>query len=240
MRKRRNNAAYFVVCLDNEGYKASSGEKLIREDLCDEAIRLTGLLAEHPAGDQPRTHALLALMLLNAARLPTRIDGEGNLLRLREQDRARWDQPMIARGMFHLARSAAGAEVSEYHLEAGIAACHCAAEDYESTDWRQILSLYDRLVELNDSPVIALNRAIVVANVHGPAAGSQAVAAIQGREKLESYYLLYAVLGELEARMDDPLAAAGYFRKSLELAETKSEQVFLAKRFQACEEQLVA
>ena len=238
--RRLDGVLQSLYLLFNEGYKASSGEELVRKEICAEAIRLTGLLSEHSAGDQPTTHALLALMLLNGARLPTRVDGEGNLLRLREQNRAHWDQPMIARGMFHFARSAAGGEITEYHLEAGIAACHCAAQDYESTDWRQILALYDRLVELNDSPVVALNRAIVVANVHGPAAGFDAVAAIPGREKLESYYLLYAVLGEFEERMDDPLAAAGYFRKSVELAETKSEQQFLTKRFQACEEQIVA
>src|SRR5438876_9250198 len=179
-------------------------------------------------------------MLLNGARIPTRLDGAGNLLRLQEQDRTRWDQPMIARGMFHFARSAAGEEITEYHLQAGIAACHCAAKDYESTDWRQILSLYDRLVEFDDSPVVALNRAIVVANIHGPRAGLDAVAAIRGREKLDSYYLLYAVLGEFEAQLNDPLAAAGYFRKSLQLAEIKSEQTFLLKRFQACEQQLQA
>jgi len=229
-----------LYLLFNEGYKASSGEKLVREEICDEAIRLTSLLAEHATGNQPKTHALLALMLLNGARLPSRVDGEGNLLRLKEQDRTRWDQPMIARGMFHFAQSAAGEELTEYHLEAGIAACHCAAENYQSTDWRQILSLYDRLVEFDDSPVIALNRAIVVANVHGPAAGLDAVAAIQGREKLDSYYLLYAVLGEFEAQLNDPLAAAGYFRRSLQLAETKSEQLFLSKRFRACEEQIPA
>ena len=238
--RRLDGVLQSLYLLFNEGYKASSGEELVRKEICAEAIRLTGLLSEHSAGDQPTTHALLALMLLNGARLPTRVDGEGNLLRLREQNRAHWDQPMIARGMFHFVRSAAGEEITEYHLEAGIAACHCAAQDYESTDWRQILALYDRLVELNDSPVVALNRAIVVANVHGPAAGFDAVAAIPGREKLESYYLLYAVLGEFEERMDDPLAAAGYFRKSVELAETKSEQLFLSKRFQACEEQIVA
>ena len=238
--RRLDGVLQSLYLLFNEGYKASSGEELVRKEICAEAIRLTGLLSEHSAGDQPTTHALLALMLLNGARLPTRVDGEGNLLRLREQNCAHWDQPMIARGMFHFARSAAGEEITEYHLEAGIAACHCAAQDYESTDWRQILALYDRLVELNDSPVVALNRAIVVANVHGPAAGFDAVAAIPGREKLESYYLLYAVLGEFEERMDDPLAAAGYFRKSVELAETKSEQQFLTKRFQACEEQIVA
>jgi RNA polymerase sigma-70 factor (ECF subfamily) len=238
--RRLDGVLQSLYLLFNEGYKASSGEELVRKEICAEAIRLTGLLSEHAAGDRPRTHALLALMLLNGARIPTRTDGEGNLLRLGEQNRAHWDQPMIARGMFHFARSAAGEELTEYHLEAGIAASHCAAQDYESTDWQQILSLYDRLVELNDSPVVALNRAIVVANVHGPEAGFDAVDAIPGREKLESYYLLYAVLGEFEARMNDPLAAAGYFRKSLELAETKSEQLFLAKRFRACEGQIAA
>jgi len=240
LERRLEGVLQSLYLLFNEGYKASSGEKLVRVEVCEEAIRLASLLAEHAAGNQPRTHALLALMLLNAARTPSRVDADGNLLRLQEQDRARWDQAMIAQGMRHFAQSAAGVEITEYHLQAGIAACHCAAKDYESTDWQQILALYDHLVEFDDSPVVALNRAIVIANIHGPRAGIDAVTAIQGKEKLESYYLLYAVLGEFESRLNDPLAAAGYFRKSLQLAETRSEQQFLSKRFRACEEQLSA
>src|SRR5437870_1206062 len=120
--------------LFNEGYKASSGDNLVREELCREAIRLTELLAQHLAGNQPKTHALLALMLLNAARLAAREDREGNLLRLQEQDRTRWNQAMIARGISHLRESAAGDAASEYHLQAGIAACHAMAIHYESTD----------------------------------------------------------------------------------------------------------
>src|SRR2546427_7021582 len=100
----------------NEGYKASSGDKLVREEVCDEAIRLTDLLAKHPAGNQPKTHALLAVMLLNAARFPARLDSESNILRLEDQDRTRWNQPMLARGMFHLAQSATGDQITEYHL----------------------------------------------------------------------------------------------------------------------------
>ncbi len=225
--------------LFNEGYKASSGEALIREDLCEEAIRLTSLLAEHPAGNQPKTHALLALMLLNAARIPSRTDSEGNLLRLQEQDRAKWHQPMIARGMFHLAHSAAGDELSEYHLQAGIAACHCAARDYAATDWKHILELYDRLTEFDDSPVVALNRAVAVAEVRGPQAGIEAVGAIENLQSLESYYLLHAVLGEFELRLNHQTAAAGHFRKALQLAEIKSEQKFLSKRLQDCGEAVV-
>ena len=229
-----------LYLLFNEGYKASTGEKLVREELCFEAIRLALLLADHAVGNRPKTHALLALMLLNGARLPARVDAEGNMLRLKEQDRSCWDRAMIAHGLFHLGQSATGDEITEYHLQAGIAACHCAARDYESTDWAQILSLYDRLVQFDDSPVVALNRAVAVANVHGPGAGLEAVAGIQNREKLDSYYLLYAVLGEFQAQLNDPRAAAGYFRKSLQLAETKSEQRFLSKRFRACEAQIPA
>ena len=238
--RRLDGVLQTLYLLFNEGYKASSGEKLVREDICQEAIRLAGLLVEHPAGKQPKTHALLALMLLNSARIPSRVDGEGNLLRLQEQDRSRWDQPMIARGMFHFAQSAAGQELSEYHLEAGIAACHCAAQDYESTDWRQILSLYDRLVVLDQSPVVALNRAVAVAEVQGPVAGLAAIRAIRNRAQLDSYYLQYAVLGEFEARRGDFQAATGYFREAIKLTEVESEQVFLSKRMRACEERVRA
>jgi RNA polymerase sigma factor (sigma-70 family) len=229
-----------LYLLFNEGYKASAGEKLVREDICGEAMRLAGLLAEHPAGNQPATHALLALMLLNAARLATRVDGSGNLLRLQEQDRTRWDQAMIARGMFHVAQSAAGGDITEYHLQAGIAAHHCAAKDYENTDWPQILSLYDRLVEFDNSPVLALNRAVALAEVRGPQAGIEAVGAIRNLQSLESYYLLYAVLGEFESRLNHARAAAAHFRKSLHLAEIKSEQMFLSQRLRACEDQIRA
>ncbi|HZJ17445.1 MAG TPA: sigma-70 family RNA polymerase sigma factor [Chthoniobacteraceae bacterium] len=223
-----------LYLLFNEGYKASGGDRLVREELCFEAIRLMTFLVEHPAGDLPRVHALLALMLFNAARLASRVDAEGNLLRLEEQNRAKWNAELIARGMQHLSRSAVGNALSEYHLQAGIAACHCAARDYASTDWLRILALYDRLVELDASPVIALNRAIAVANVHGPATGIAAVSAIRDREKLESYYLLYAVLGDFEVRLGRRAAAAEHFQRALELADTKSEQAFLEKRLRDC------
>ena len=234
MARRLDGVLRSLYLLFNEGYKASGGDKLVREDVCLEAIRLTDLLVEHPAGNQPKTHALLALMLLNAARLPTRVDSQGNLLLLQEQDRSNWSRPMIARGMFHLTQSAAGGEISVYHLQAGIAACHCAAPDYASTNWREILSLYDRLMELDGSPVVALNRAIVVANLHGPKAGLDAIAAIRDLEALNTYYLLHAVLGEFESRLNHAPVAAGHFQKSLQLAEIKSEKAFLAKRLHAC------
>jgi RNA polymerase sigma factor (sigma-70 family) len=234
LEQRSDNVLQSLYLLFNEGYKASSGENLVREELCEEAIRLAALLVAHPAGNQPKTHALLALMLLNAARNPTRLDSAGNLLRLQEQDRTRWNKAMIARGMFHFAKSAAGDELSEYHLQAGIAACHCAAKDYESTDWQKILALYDRLAEFDQSPVVALNRAVAIANIRGAKAGLQAVRRIRNLNKLSSYYLLYAVLGEFEMESGNLQTAAEQFRKSFELAETKSERAFLLKRLQRC------
>lgn len=235
--RRLESVLHTLYLLFNEGYKASTGEKLVREEICQEAIRLASLLARHPSGNRPQTHALLALMLLNAARLPARVDEQGNLLRLQEQDRTKWEQAMIARGMFHFGQSAAGDELTEYHLQAGIAACHCTAKDYESTDWQQILALYDRLVQMDDSPIVALNRAIVLANIHGPQAGIDAIASMDHRDKLKSYYLLYAALGEFEERLNHLAAAAEHFRRALELAELGSERTFLTRRLQACEAQ---
>lgn len=223
-----------LYLLFNEGYKASSGASLVREELCHEAIRLAGVLASHPSGNQPQTHALLALMLLNAARLPARVDQQGNILRLKEQDRAKWDGGLIARGMLHLRSSATGEQVGEYHLQAGIAACHCVASDYGSTNWPQILSLYDQLAALDDSPVIALNRAVAIAQVEGPAAALAAIEAMPNRKQLESYYLLYAVLGEFEAQLGNYEAAANHLRRAVTLTDLPTEHAFLEERLREC------
>jgi RNA polymerase sigma-70 factor (ECF subfamily) len=134
--------------------------------------------------------------------------------------------------MSRLRQSTEGGEISDYHIQAGIAACHVTALDYQSTDWENILSLYDRLMEFDDSPVVALNRAVAVANVHGPQEGLKAVRAIRDREKLAAYHLFYSVIGEFEMRLNNREAAAEQFRRAFELAETKSERGFLLKRLQ--------
>ncbi len=221
-----------IYLLFNEGYKASSGESLVRAELCHEAIRLANLLVEHSAADQPRTHALLSLMLLDAARLPARTDAEGKILRLKEQDRSIWDRGLINLGIRHLAQAATGTDLSEYHLQAGIAAYHCTAQDYASTNWPAILAQYDRWMELTDSPIVALNRAVALAKVEGPEAGLKAVEAIANRRQLESYYLTYAVLGEFESQLGRYEEATAHLRKALQLTELKSERSFLSKRLQ--------
>ncbi len=231
---RLEQVLHSLFLLFNEGCKAASGEVLSRAPLCQEAIRLAESLVEHPAGDQPKAHALLALLLLNGARLPAPAESAGNLLRLREQNRSQWDRGLIARGLYHLARASAGEVLSEYHLQAGIAAIHCAAPSYAATDWAQILDLYDQLLASDDSPQVALNRAVVLAEVRGPQAGIDAVLAIPDLPMLKSYYLLHAVLGELELRQNNPRAAATYFHTAVQLAELKSEQLYLTRQLQAC------
>jgi len=224
-----------IYLLFNEGYKASQGDKLVRRELCEEAIRLTRLLVEHPSSDQPQTHALLALMLLSGARLSARVDAAGNLLLLAEQDRSLWDRAMIQRGLFHLNRSAAGEEISEFHLQAGIAYCHCTAATYEATDWTRILSLYDLLVGVNPSPVIALNRAVAISRVHGPEAAIEALEAIRPRDALENYYLFHAALAQFQLETGEPKQAARRFRRALELTGVKSERAFLSRKLEECQ-----
>ena len=218
-----------LYLLFNEGYKASAGDHLIREELCREAIRLTSLLIEHPDGRTPRSHALLALMFLSAARFPTRLDEHGALLRLDDQDRSQWDQTLIERGLMQLAAAAQGSELSEYHLQAGIAAIHCLAADYASTDWMRILRHYDELNRIKPSPVVALNRAVAVAQLHGPQVALATIATIPQRDRLESHYLFHAVVGELHWRLQDHPAAATSFRRALQLAQVGPEQLYLTR-----------
>ncbi len=201
----------------NEGYATAAGEELVRRDVCAEAIRLARQVAGHPALDLPKAHALAALLLLQAARNPARVDPEGNLLLLAEQDRALWDQGTIAAGLHHLDRSARGPDISAFHLEAGIAAAHATAPSDAATDWPYILSLYDSLLALKPSPVVALNRAVALAMAEGSAAGLAAIEAIRDHPALASYYPLPVALGELHARAGDAERAADCFRKALDL-----------------------
>jgi RNA polymerase sigma-70 factor (ECF subfamily) len=218
-----------LYLLFNEGYNASQGDELIRRDLCDEAIRLTSLLSEHPAGNTPKTHALLALLLFQAARFSARIDSAGEMLLLQNQDRSIWDRRKISQAFLHLDRASSG-KISEFHIQAGIAACHCAAQNYEATDWEKILLLYDLLSELNDSPVVALNRAVAVANMRGPEAGLKALEEIRNSEMLAKYYLFYAVRGKLHFELAHYQEAEENFRRGLALTNIPAEQSFLRKK----------
>jgi RNA polymerase sigma factor (sigma-70 family) len=227
---RVGSVRHALYLLFNEGYKASHGDTLLREDLCAEATRLGELLALHPLGDHPTTHALLALMYFNAARLSSRANEAGHILLLAEQDRSRWDNRGIQRGMLHLAASGVGREVSRYHLEAGIAASHCLAPDYASTNWPHILALYNQLGAIDRSPVISLNRAVALARVEGPRAGLEAIERMPGRSRLKNYHLLHAVSGALWLEAGEAEKAVASLRRAHELATLEVERTLLANR----------
>jgi RNA polymerase sigma-70 factor (ECF subfamily) len=232
---RLNGVLAALYLLFNEGYKASAGDRLLREELCEEAIRLISLLVAHPVANKPQAHALLALMLLTSGRFPTRLDEEGDLLRLDEQDRSKWDQSLIERGLVHLAEAARGNEATPYHLEAAIAACHCTATDAASTDWARILGYYDQLLRIKPSPVVALNRAVAVSYLHGPQAALETLASMADRARLESHHLLHAVTGELQLKLGDHRAAAESFRRALQLAQLAPEQSHLSRMLRRSE-----
>lgn len=228
--ERLESVLQTIYLMFNEGYKASSGEKLVRKELCLQAIELCRSLAEHPVGNQPQVHALHALMLLNGARLAGRVDPKGKVLRLEDQNRGLWDQRMVARGMLALARSAAGEVVTSYHLQAGVAAVHACASSYEATNWEQILHLYNRLIAIDDTPVVALNRAVAVGKVHGARAGLNELEKLKKEQLLESYHLLYAVMAEFEEQAENFEAAEKNLRKAWELATVPGERELLAER----------
>lgn len=227
-----------LYLLFNEGYSASQGERVIRWELCREAIRLTELLVEHPAGSTPQTQALLALMLLHAARLSARQDECGHLLPLAEQDRSQWDKVMILKGLRYLKQATTTQEMSEYHLQAGIAACHCVAPDYATTDWPGILQLYDLLLQLNPSPVIALNRVVALAEVCGAQTGLEAIRQIQDSAALTAYHFFYATRAELHLKLGDYKSAGQDYEQALALTRVPSEKDFLTRKLTACQARL--
>ncbi len=230
---RLDSVLEVLYLMFNEGYSAHQGEDVVRHDLCAEAIRLTTLLARHPAGDLPRVHALLALMLLLAARLDARTDEAGNLLLLDEQDRSHWNQRMIGAGMGELTQSAQGEELSQYHLEAGIAAAHAIAPSYAATDWRRVLAQYDLLLQMTSSPVVALNRAVALAMVDGPQAGLETLSEVRRMVGMENYYLLHATSAEFWRQVGEIDKARASYQRALALTASEPGRRFLQRRIDA-------
>ncbi|HZY96958.1 MAG TPA: sigma-70 family RNA polymerase sigma factor [Candidatus Cybelea sp.] len=222
-----------LYLLFNEGYHGSSGQRVVRSELCREAMRLASTLLENPLVCAPETYALCAMMWLHAARLRARVDGYGDLIPLADQDRSLWDRALIAKGEDLLERSADGAELSEYHVEAAIASIHSNAPRVEETDWTRLVWLYDMLMQIRPSPVIALNRAIAIAHLNGPESGLEAIRAIPHDDRLDQYPFFPAALAELELRAGKIDAAREHFRAAAALARNTKERRFLELRAEA-------
>jgi RNA polymerase sigma-70 factor (ECF subfamily) len=195
-------------------------------------MRLTSILLKNPP--TPSTYALAALMSLNAARLPARLDLTGNLTALADQDRSQFDQALAEAGLRLMEHAATGPELTDYHVEAAIAWVHTSAQRTEDTDWATIISLYDRLMAIRPSPIVALNRAIAIAQHEGPQRGLNEINAIQNSERLASYPFYHAALGELEIGSGHLEDAREHFAVALKLARNPMERSFFEHRIGAC------
>lgn len=222
-----------LYLLFNEGYLSAHAEHTIRRELCDEAVRLATLLAEHPVGAVPESFALLALMHFHVARLSSRVDGAGGLLLLEEQDRSLWDRERMRLGVGWLQRSAAGDTFSRFHAEAGIAAEHCFAPSYAETRWKEIADLYAMLERVAPSPLHTLNRAVAVAEWQGPEAGLAILQALAPPAWLSGSYLWDAALADLHRRAGHLEIARQHRERALGSAPTDAVRGLLRHRLAA-------
>lgn len=232
---RRLDAVLDVLYLMfNAGYSAPRGGELVRADLVREALRLTAAVADLPETSLPRVHALLALMYLQGARLPSRTGEAGDLLTLARQDRSRWDRTWLIEGVARFERSMQGREISAFHIEAAIAAEHASAPSYAATAWDRILARYDELVALAPSPVVLLARSVALAKVRGIDAALAELDSLALDARLERYHLLYAVRAAClwhQGRREQALAA---FEAALERVRSPVERRLLEQRLEAC------
>jgi predicted RNA polymerase sigma factor len=230
LRSRLPSVYGVIYLLFNEGYLSAHAEHAIRRELCDEAIRLATLLAEHPVGAVPETFALLALMHFHTARLGARLDGMGGLLLLEEQDRSLWDRERIQLGGKWLARAASGDVFSRFHAEAGIAAAHCFAPCFADTPWSEIADLYAMLERVAPSPLNTLNRAVAVAECQGAAAGLALLEGLAPPAWLAGSHLWDAVLGDLHRRAGNADASRHHRDRALASAPTEAVRQLLRRR----------
>jgi RNA polymerase sigma-70 factor, ECF subfamily len=218
-----------VYLIFNEGYAASSGERLVRRELTREAIRLGRLITELMP-DEPEALGLLALMLLEQSRSAARTDHDGELVPLPEQDRGLWDRELIEEGHALVRRCLRRDQPGPYQIQAAINAVHCAAFTPAETDWSQILALYDQLLAINPSAIVALNRAVAVAELQGPRAG---LSAVDELESLDRYYLFHAIRADLLRRLGRAEQAVAAYRSAIELTDNAAEVALLEKRLAA-------
>lgn len=231
MTKRTDAVLKTLYLLFNEGYSSSHPEKLIREDLCEEAMRLCILLSENPKTNLPQTNALLALMCYHVSRFNSRIDDKGLIILLKDQDRSQWNKFLIAKGNEYMNQSAVGEMFHDFHIEAAIASLHANAGTYGNTNWKLILGMYDTLLSRGDNPMVAINRAVVLGEVDGYEK------AINELEKLKGYSencYYNTSLAQMYMKIGNKEIARKLFGKALELTSSNAEIELIRRKIKLC------
>jgi RNA polymerase sigma factor (sigma-70 family) len=228
--ERRGSVVQALYLLFNEGYHGSNPREPVRPFLCTDALRLTELLLDAPATGHPDVSALAALFCFDVARLPTRLDAEGVFVPLEEQDRGQWDRTLIERGLAHLAASATGDRMSRWHLEAGIACEHAVAPSVGETAWDRIVAFYDLLMAQSAGPIVALNRALAVAERDGVEEGQRQLVAVADEKKLAGYPFYWAALADLQRRADRHGEARSSYERAIELSRSPAERASYRRR----------
>ena len=220
-----------LYLLFNEGYKSSNPDILIREDLCEEAMRLCFILTQHSLTAFPRSKALLALMCFQASRLDARLDDKNNIILLKNQDRSKWNRSLMSKGFELMEESTEPFEVSTYHFEAAIASQHASARSFEQTDWKSIYHLYEMLYQLQPNPVVAMNKAIASAYAISK---QNALNELQKIKGLEHHHIYYASIGEIYFELQNKDEAKKFYQKALEFTSSGHEQQLLISKINNC------
>lgn len=229
LEERLGSVLKVIYLIFNEGYSASYGEDLVRNDICEEALVLTLMLHRNKRFNTPDVNAMLALICFSMSRTPARLDKYGQLVTLADQDRSKWDRFLIQEGLKALERSTYGIKRGPYHMEAGISGLHATARNYEETDWKGILQHYDILLSMTGSPIVALNRVVAFAKVHGNEKALNELTELEGNERLQGEHLLYSIKGQLMLNLGREGNAKNELQTALEMSNNNIERAHLKR-----------
>ena len=230
LQNRTNAVLDAIYLLFNEGYNSTHSEELIRKDLIAEAMLLCKLLTENKNTQLPQTFALMALMCFHSSRSESRLTTTGEIILLPNQDRSKWNLALITEGNRYMNIAAFGNEISTYHLEAAIAFEHCTAENFDKTNWKRILELYEWLSKISPSPVTEMNKAVVILQVHGANEALKSLNKIKERKKLETFYLYHSLLGEINSRLNNINEAKKDFETAIRLTQSSTEKKMMREK----------
>jgi len=232
IRIRLRTVLHIIYLLFNEGYKTTEGDTLIQKGLCKEAIRLTNILLESEACNISMTNALMALMLFHSSRFESRVNEQGELVTLENQDRSKWDLGLIEDGLNSLELATQGSFLNEFYVQAAISGTHCKADTYEETNWKEILGMYNVLLQINPTSIVRLNRAVALAKANSPWEALKELRLLESDNQMQEYYLFHAIKGEFLQEVGESAAALKALNRAIALTSNAAEIAHLRRKLE--------